>query len=186
MTQKVKNQAYYNQGDPDAKVGFIFSAAGRLEEKEGRPVAGMTGKNLDLMIGMLHLQYPEMFPFKNRYSYRITNATTDVHYMFKTNNTEGSKGEVKKVANISRILKEITGLSDIFCFGAKPTLLKDELISKGFSGNIYCDIHLGLQAINHQIKEDIYGNPLLPGDPDNNQKRIQVIANRLSKQIVYK
>ncbi len=183
MAQKEKQKAHYNHGKPDVKVGFIFSAPGRLEEKEERPVVGITGDNLDLLINILHLQYPEKFPFKNRYSYRITNAIKDVHYRAKTNNTEGSDNKVLNKENIFRILEEITGLTDIFCFGAKPKLLKNKLISEGFCGSIYCDIHLGLQAINRQIRKDLHGNALVAGDSDNNLKRIQVIANRLCEQI---
>lgn len=177
------SSSYYNNGLPNIKVGFILSAPGRLEERSGRPASGNTGKNLDLLISILNLKYPQLFPSKNRYSYRITNAVTDVHYASKTNDTEGKNSEVLNKNNIDRILSEISGLTDVFCFGEKALLLKNELISRGFNGSIYSDIHLGLQSINRKITEDINGNPLNKGADGNTQKRIEVIANRIGNEI---
>jgi len=160
-----------------------LSAPGRLEENAGRPASGKTGENLDLLINILHKRYPDLFPYTGRYAYRITNAVTDVHYKAKTNDTEGSDKEVLNKENIRRILNEISGLTDVFCLGNKASLLKNALEKEGFRGNIYCDIHLGLQSLNRKIKTDINGNPLHAGEKGNTQKRIEVIADRLDDQI---
>ena len=61
----------------DIALAFMFSAPGDEERRQGRPVAGDTGTNLELALGHLHSALPMLFRSVHRYDYRITNDNLD-------------------------------------------------------------------------------------------------------------
>lgn len=174
-------KSYYNNGLNKIKTGFVFSARGSKETE--KPVAGQTGNNLDIMLGMLIKSHPEIFPSTNRYDYRITNAATSVHYEKLSNNTEASNNNIKATDNIDRVYHEIEDLDHLLLMGKKAVLLEDGLKERGFKGYIYHSGHTSMQHVNRNIKKDVTGKELIKSQPGNTEKRLEVLANDISKQI---
>ena len=80
MAEKIK----YNPGKSISPVAFMFACPGQKEQKAGRVVSGMTGKNLNTLLSILMKSKNEkiraLFPSEDRYDYLITNASDTVHY----------------------------------------------------------------------------------------------------------
>lgn len=51
----------YCKGKDIAKVAFVFICPGQEEEREGKPVAGQTGKNLEILLSFLNKSLPMYF-----------------------------------------------------------------------------------------------------------------------------
>jgi hypothetical protein len=179
-----RTSAHYNKGLCNIETGFMLSAPGRYEKISGRPAAKTTGNNLESLIEILNSNLPNIFPHKDRYSYRITNAEKKIHYKTKTNDTEGRDKDILSDSNIDRILSETTGIKYLFCLGDKASLTIEKLKEKGFEGKIYSDIHIGMKSLNFNIKKDVDGNVIQKGEKGNTQKRIQVVANRIIHQLI--
>ena len=101
------------------RVVFVFSCPGQKEAQAGMPCSGRTGKNLDLLLTQLHQKYPCYFSSQKRYDYRIINASTKVHYMKKTGDTEPSEPEIDDSNNIARIEASLHKDDIVICFGEK-------------------------------------------------------------------
>ena len=123
--------AHYCPGLPGIRVGFLFSAPGRLEEEKGAPVAGVTGANLDAALAWLHANDPAAFPSADRYDYRITNAFAEVLYEGMHGRTEATKAEVLAPENLARVRAELSGVEAIVLCGGKACLVRPALEAAG-------------------------------------------------------
>jgi len=153
---------HFEKGEKN-EVIFILSCPGKEEEKAGKPAAGQTGINLDVILNSLNTKFNyDMFDRRN---ITITNSTTRVEYIDKTNRTEATKKEVLDQKNLERLSKEINGVSRyIICCGVNAELAIEELNKKQFitEARILKISHLGNQALNKTIKKNIDGKKYAP------------------------
>lgn len=183
----------YNKGNGVSPVAFIFACPGQKEEIAGRVVAGATGKNLDRLLAVLsgssNEQIKTLFPSTNRYDYLITNASEIIHYPALDDLSLPSKKEYAEEGNIKRLCEELSDIKYVFAFGQQAkdvSLLVDkELQRENLSPRpifIRSLPHLSFLALN-QIKEDVNGMDIVKGDPDATEKRLQVVANKIEREI---
>ena len=174
-----------NEGKDGMQAAFIFSCPGQEELKSGLLVNGQTGKNLDILLGILNKQRPELFPSVNRYDYRITNSSERVHYKAYDNRTEPTPAEVREKDNLSRLKEDIKGFRCIIAFG-RCAGIAAELMSKedDFKGvSFVSSRHLSFLSLNSSIKTDISGAPIEKGANDGTYKRLEVVASAILSQI---
>src|SRR3712207_3707555 len=91
-------RTHYNQGRPDVPVAFLLSAPGSKEQLHGRPAAGTTGNNLDVVIRYLNRARSDLFPSLQRYDYTITNAVDQVRFAAATGRSEATEDEIRQEA----------------------------------------------------------------------------------------
>lgn len=113
-----KQNQYFNPGK-DKKVALIFSAPGKFEDDNKRPVAGKTGENLKALL--IKLQENNLFKeYKCIYDFTITNSVTTVEFINKTQRTQATNKEICINENLKRLANELNEISDyIICFGEK-------------------------------------------------------------------
>jgi hypothetical protein len=172
--------SFYKQ-NPHNTTLLLFSCPGQEEKKLGYPCAGITGKNLAILLEELHHLNPEEFT-KERESYYINNAWDKVEYEGSTGRTEATQNDILSDRNIERLNSEISHVEKIICFGDKAKTVIEKLIKNEALNSkvqIHYGPHLGFQSINRQVKNDIDGNPLLKGESDNTRKRLTVIAKSI-------
>jgi hypothetical protein len=148
---------HYNQGK-FKDIAFVFSCPGQEEEKNKKPVSGITGHNLNLFISELFKNDKEKKNF-SRYDFRITNSVSQVYYRELNGRTEAKISEIKNSQNIERLYNEIKDIEKvIICFGRKAEKAL-KILSKTYDISkveiIYFK-HLGLQSLN---RYKIYDNP---------------------------
>jgi len=172
---------YYNKG-VNKSVAFVFSAPGQKEEYENMPVSGQTGNNLEYILNYLkNNKVSEFLNYKDRYDYRITNSYTNVLFLSKSNRTEAAIKEIKEFENITRLRNELSDISKfIFFFGLKSQSIA--YLLSDLKARFIFTPHLGFQSIN-QIDRDIFNNKLQKNDKYNTDKRLDVVANYILKQI---
>ena len=175
------NNNYFNEGKNN-NVAFVFSAPGQKEEKNSKPISGQTGENLETILSILKKNgIKEFLSYENRYDFRITNSFTDILFLSKNNRTEATIKEIRKPQNIKRLKNELKDISKyIFFFGLKPQAIA--YLLSDLNARFIFSPHLGFQSIN-QIECDVNGNLLIPKDNQNTEKRLQVVANYILKQI---
>lgn len=98
------------------KVYSVASVPGRIEEKEGRPLAGQAGK--------IHDKVLSFFCYKGRRLRRemvsITNAWPKPIYYAQDKRTEATLQEISQLWNLERLNKEISNAcAVVICWGAK-------------------------------------------------------------------
>lgn len=171
-----------NQGDKNAKVAFVFSCPGQKEEKENKLVAGMTGKNLNCLISCLRNNHGlcELFPSEDRYYYRITNASTKIHYEAKNGLSEPTDSEIVDEKNLERLCNDLQGFDYVITFGRKAEFAVSKLEIDSTIINV--KYHLGLRGINN-IKFDVHGCELKVGEKGNTEKRLACLALKIAEQI---
>lgn len=174
-----------NEGRSDVRTAFIFSCPGQEEMRSGKLVNGQTGKNLDVMLSILNHRYPDIFPYTDRYDYRITNSSEQVHFKAFDGRTEPRKEEILSEENIRRVYDDIRGYKYIITFG-KCALLAAEKAAE-LSGDrekvfMYSQ-HLSFLSLNSSIKEDINGKPIERGGKNSTYKRLEVAAQRIADQL---
>ncbi|MCR5202018.1 MAG: hypothetical protein K6D02_02855 [Lachnospiraceae bacterium] len=130
----------------DSEVIFVFSCPGQEEEKSGKLVTGETGKNMDILVSYLHRHKPQVFKYKYRYDYQITNASDLVHYKALTGDSEASDSELFAPGNISRLQRETEKSKYIICMGdkAKSAVSKLNINGKIIYGEHIGNVHLNL------------------------------------------
>jgi uracil-DNA glycosylase len=128
-------------------LAFVFSVPGGDEKRNGKPIAGDTGENLDSALVHLHSAQPRLFPSLNRYDYRITNAFPEpIAVALGHNASEARDSEVKTPRNIQRVLSELEGCNLVVLCGNKARLLAPAILD---SGRIVIEVpHVGNKGLN--------------------------------------
>lgn len=180
--KKKKKECYFNKGEDNTSVAFVFSCPGKKEEAEKRPVSGKTGENLEILLHILsedkHVK--AYFPWNDRYKYRITNANTNIYFMKKNSKTEPNDKEVVAEENIKRLKCELKGFSIIIAFGLKSQIAcKKAVISYKKKPKVINVYHLSYSGINHIPinKEDF------PKAKDRTDERLRIIAEAIKDKI---
>ena len=176
-----------NEGNKGIPTAMIFSCPGQEEMKSGLLVNGQTGKNLDLLLSILKKSRPDLFPSVNRYDYRITNSSENVHFKAHDNRTEPSLAEVREKENIDRLKEDIKGYKCVIAFGRCAAAAADILkADKDFEGVSFINCqHLSFLSLNSSIKTDIEGAPIERGCENGTYKRLEVVAAKINDQINY-
>lgn len=98
-----------------------------------RPVAGVTGKNLQFALEFLTVKDPSLFSSTDRYAYRITNAFMQpLARAHGDKRSEASASEILDQRNIRRVAKEVKGCATVVLCGNRSHLLAPYLRSVGF------------------------------------------------------
>ncbi len=174
-----------NEGLPGMKTAFLFSCPGQEEMKSGRLVNGQTGKNLDRLLCFLHEQRPDLFPETNRYAYRITNSSEQVHFKAHDGRTEPSEKEIALPENLSRLKEDLRGFELVITFGRCASFAAQRLSddkTAPLPRFISCR-HLSFLSLNSSIKTDVHGSPILRNDPQATDKRLMVVAGQVLSQL---
>ncbi|SEH30521.1 hypothetical protein [Magnetospirillum fulvum] len=162
---------------PINRTAIVLSCPGRLEERKKRPVAGVTGSNLDKLLAILRSHHPDIFASGNRYDYLVTNSSDKVHYPVATGDTEPSEEEIVVAKNLMRLQSELAHCTVVLVLGDRAALAVRQA---KFTGSIiHCGWHLSMRRLNTAIHEDLYRAPIIKGQGGNTAKRIAVVANSI-------
>ena len=132
-------------------IAFVFSAPGRHEAHEKKPVAGETGVNLASALEHLHNIKPCVFSSTNRYDYRITNAfDTPIAVSLGHRASEATNAQILAPANVQRVLSDLAGSDLVVLCGLKAQLLSAHVSDAGFIA--FHASHTGNQALNRKYK----------------------------------
>jgi len=172
-------------------IAFVFSCPGSLEEKNKRLVQGQTGNNLAELIKIIREDstYRGYFQWEDRYDYRITNASTVIHYKAKDGVSEPSRGEIMCEENLNRLVDDLKGYMVIITFGEKARIAVTACRDKIRNSQIIHVQHLGFQSLN-QIKKDYQGNDLLSSNGNklvgkfNTHARLEVVAKEIIRKLI--
>ncbi|MCF8298768.1 MAG: hypothetical protein K9J13_14565 [Saprospiraceae bacterium] len=170
----MENSAHFNKGNR-TDIAFVFSVPGQEEEKNGKPVSGITGDNLDRLLKLLEIEY------SNKYEFRITNSYDKPLYKAKDGKTEASVEIIQEPKNIERLFKELTDIEKYIIFFGDKSMSASIYLTSLKAKFVFCK-HLGLQSIN-QIDRDLEGNKLLPKQSINTEKRLELLAEYIKQQM---
>lgn len=183
----------YNKGKNISPIAFMFACPGQKEEKEGRVVAGATGKNLDLLLSILSSSEKEeirsLFPSSSRYDYLITNSSDIIHYPALDSRSLPSKKEYSEKENVERLCRELSKVKYVIAFGKEAKeaslLVKSEFLSQNLPSPsfIFSIPHLSFLSLN-QIKEDKEGKKIEKGEEEGTRKRLEIVAGKIEKEIL--
>lgn len=190
MVEKVK----YNPGKNISPVAFMFACPGQKEQQAGKVVAGITGKNLNMLLEILSKSenetIRELFPSTDRYDYLITNSSDKIHYPAFDSTSLPKKSEYSDDANLNRLYNELDHIEYVIAFGAQAkdvsTLIEYKYDLREVSPRpkfITSLPHLSLLALN-QITNDINGVRIERGDPKATYKRLEVVAQKLTQDLL--
>lgn len=113
-------------------VAFVFSAPGEEELRQGKPVAGDTGTNLESALSHLHAAEPTLFPSPHRYDYRLTNAWPEpLAASLGHHASEARDSQVRDSENVRRVLHELEGCHLVILSGNKARLLGRSIRGSG-------------------------------------------------------
>ena len=122
--------AHYNHGHHP--VAFVFSTPGARELAAGKPVAGVTGENLDFALEHLHEADGARFPSAARYDYRITNAHTEALAASLGHATsEATPAQILDPANLARVSDELADCDLVVLCGQRAQLVAAALARPG-------------------------------------------------------
>lgn len=175
---------HYKKGNKN-EITLVFSCPGQEEKKARQPAAGQTGKNLNNLLELLNNSLGYIGSF-TREDVTITNSTTKVEYKALTGRTEAALEEVLNEQNIQRLYDEIKNTKKlIICFGNNAMLGVNGVLDKyrDINAELIYVKHIGMQGINSTISKDINGNKIIPKNPNNTKKRLEVIAMKIKEQI---
>lgn len=184
----------YNKGKDISSVGFIFACPGQKEMLAQKVVAGSTGNNLNLLLCSLSASsnsaIKSLFPSIDRYDYLITNASDIVHYPALDGYSLPSRKEYMNEKNIERLCAELKNLKLVIAFGTQAKEVS-QAIENAYRNKCVvkkpCFItllpHLSFLSLN-RIGLDVNGVPILRGDKDGTNKRIEVVKAMLEQQIL--
>lgn len=175
--EATKRQEFRERGTGRNVV--IASCPGQAEEAAGMPFAGQTKSTYEEFAG-------QMGPEWGRGSAHILEATERVEYRKKTGRTEATPAEVRQPENLARLASQIPADADnIVALGKNAGIAVDALREAGMlpeSARTATSRHIGFQGLN-QIREDTEGRPLIPGEPGNTQKRVEVVVKEVRHQL---
>jgi len=181
----LKKTTPHYQGGSENKTAFVFSCPGKCEEKECRPVAKTTGKNLETLMKILNEKLKSDDFIRSKVT--ITNSWARVEYPAKTGRTEAKKDEILKEKNLLRLLDEVKDIEKmIICSGNNAKLVVSALLEKKMLNNklkIFFLPHLGTRGINMKIKKDAAGDIIKPGDENATYRRLEAIASDIISKI---
>lgn len=128
-------------------VALVFSAPGEEELRQGRPVAGDTGTNLELALSHLRAAQPTLFPSSHRYDYRLTNAWPEpLAASLGHRASEARDSQIRDSDNVRRVLHELEGCHLVILSGNKARLLGGSI--RG-SGRTVIEVpHVGNRGLN--------------------------------------
>lgn len=179
------NSPHFQFGN-QRKIAVVFSCPGQEEEKQGRPVSGQTGKNLEVLLELL-FENKVLDKKLQKKDLRITNAWDKV--LFKSNNlkkrTEATLTEIYSENNLKRVKDELDDIEEIIiCFGKKADKALGKPVFADFNATIISCCHLSLQALNSikYLKKDVLDNPIESGEAGNTHKRLEVLARRIKAE----
>lgn len=175
-----KTTAYFNHGCENIKIAFMFSCPGQKEETNNRPVTGVTGENLDILLGMLNQKNPTLFPYADRYHYRITNAWSQIEYKAKSGRTEAKLSEIKNPLNIQRIREDIQGMDYVIFFGKSAQAANKYLNLDGVK--VIFSRHTSFQSLNRMKLRNKYDSKK-DGRFSDTQRRLIILSNEILKQL---
>lgn len=122
--------AHYWEGK--IQIAFVFSVPGAAEQEADRPVAGETGRNLEVALDHLHKALPELFRSKDKYDYRITNAFTNpIARSLGHSASEAPDKKIKEPENLARVVRELKSCDIVILSGKKSQLLRKHLEALG-------------------------------------------------------
>lgn len=170
------------KGQEDNKTVIVLSAPGSLEEKNGAPAQGETGKNLSEFVKAGHKKNKNIFPSPNLKDYTIINASEHVHYKSKTGDTEAKKAELYDEDNINRLKQQTKNMNNILCFGDKATDVMTSINSD--QKNLYSFDHPSNQKLNRKYKNDMFDDDLTP--KERQQIRVELWAEDSLKNMTNK
>jgi hypothetical protein len=161
-------------------VAFVFSAPGDEERRQGRPVAGDTGTNLELALRHLHSALPVLFRSVHRYDYRITNAWPEPLAKRRGDRaSEGSDAQIRDPDNVGRVLRELEGCNLVVLSGNKARLLSEAV---GASGRQYVEVpHVGNKGLNG--KYTVRGQLVSAAGADRREYRVRLWADEVVQAI---
>lgn len=150
-----KRSYYFNQGKYK-EIALVFSAPGKHEEFEGRPIANETGENFKDLLAKFHeSEDDELKIFKKYndiYDFRITNSVSKIEYLKKTKKTEPRNKEINESHNLERLKGELNDISKyIICFGKKAQYAVNKIktsLNKNKDVKIIYTRHLSPRAFN--------------------------------------
>ncbi len=160
-------------------VAFVFSAPGEKEVRDGKPVAGDTGSNLESALLHLHSARPALFPSVHRYDYRITNAfSAPIATALGHGASEASDTKIKDPGNVRRVLREVEGCDLVVLSGNKARLLAKAIRT---SGKPVVEVpHVGNRGLNGRFDVP----DLKPASPlVRRERRVQLWADAVLRAI---
>ena len=142
---EINMSAHFCQGK--LQIAFVFSVPGAIEAKNGMPVSGETGTNLNSALDILHRELTDTFSSTSRYDYRITNA-----YMYPIAkslghpDSEASDDMVLEPTNVERVVKDLAGCYTVVLCGNKAQLLAAKVTQQ--ARKVICVPHIGNSGLN--------------------------------------
>ena len=142
---------HFNNGK--IPVAFVFSVPGAAELKEGKPVFGDTGENLNFALEHLLSAKPCVFKSSDRYAYRITNAfPSPLAKSLGHSSSEARPSQILEPENVKRLLKDLQGCRLVVLCGRRAQLLSKEV---GRSGTTVVHAwHTGNRALITKYKSE--------------------------------
>jgi hypothetical protein len=162
-------------------IAWVFSVSGTKEYLGGRPVAGLTGANLEQALrDYLCPGLPNIFSSRHRYDYRITNAfDAPISKRLGHNMTEAPQNAILAPRNIERIQREVEGCWLILLCGQNAQLLKN-----AFPGHaVALAGHTGMMGLANaretRLPAEWKGEPILA----RKNERLRLWANAIIMQL---
>lgn len=168
----------YERGTAD-RVAFVLSCPGRLEERDHRPAAGLTGRNLDLLLEILRAKLGRDDLLRGAIT--IANAWPHIEYQSLTGRSEAEPWELKSIQNVERLESELAHVTGfvVFC-GDRARTMRPHLAGQVKRVEV---CHLGGRGLCRSVKVDVRGRPLPRGHRENTRRRLEVIAERICAQL---
>lgn len=154
-------------------IVFLLSCAGQVELKQGRPAAGQTGINLDIILKKLGLCRSRIV---------INNASDKVFFAAKDGRTEAKLVEIISPKNILRLESELFPDVAIIVAMGKKAYAAAMALKKLHPELIVVDgRHPGFSSLN-RIKNDCHGNKIAVGAVDATERRAEVVVAKINGQ----
>lgn len=172
----MKQTPHFSEGKRK-DIALVFSCPGRFEEKAKRPVSGVTGKNLRVLISFL---YKKGFLKSdcNIYDFRITNASDNVFFQKKNGRTQEFDSVLNSERNLKRLHKELKDINGIvICFGDKAKNTVTKMLEKYDGTCSFKPIpirHLSMLSVN-QVK-------ISSNIRNRTEKRLEILADEIINQ----
>lgn len=148
----------FDDGKDYNNIVFIFACPGRLEQNNECVCSGCTGGNLSRLLNNLCDKYPELFPSKDRYDYRILNSSEICHYKALTGDTLPSNEEILDESNLKRIASKLKNGDLAICFGVQANEVANTIKNQGdIDFEIIKADHLSMSNLNTNKKYIVTG-----------------------------
>ena len=184
---------HFEQGQKN-EIAIVLSCPGQDEELANPqgPAKGQTGTNLNTVLRILKDDFNQRG--FSRAEVVITNSWDQVEYPEKTHRSEAELQEVLGLNNLDRLASEIGSISRyIIACGVNAKISVSML---EYAGKLQKDVkvifikHLGGQALNLNIKNDIDGNKIVTysrkADKPNGETRSlrQIASDNMTRRLI--